>query len=162
MIRIHSYGPYLFPAALVKVPSVGVAQVTEMAEPKDSVSVTMMVLDCLPSNIPSFHVFLQPTHFRHSVGSLCDTGRWDYCYGEWSFEGHNRSNGSFDVSAFASSKQVSHNVGPSRKVQNLIRLFTLLAARNYVMTPGKPFLMVASGTSLHCLMMCLCIGMPGM
>lgn len=161
MNHIPYYGPYLFPAALVKVPSVGVAQVTETAEPKDSVSVTMMVLDSL-GNIPSFHVFLQPTHFRHSVGSLCDTGRWDYYYGEWSFEGHNRPNGSFDVSAFASSKQVSHNVGPSRKVQNLIRLFTVLTARNYVMTPGKPFLMVASGTSLHCLMMCLCIGMPGM
>lgn len=113
----------------MKVPSVGVAQVTETAKPKDSVSVTMMVLDSL-GNIPSFNVFIQPTHFHHSVGSLCDTGRWDYYYGEWSFEGHHRPNGSFDVSAFASSRQVSHNIEPSKKVQNLIRLFIILTARN--------------------------------
>lgn len=65
----------------------GVAQVTEMTEHMDSVSVTMMVLDSL-GHFPLFHDSLHPTHFRHSVGALCDTGRWDHYYGEWPFEGH--------------------------------------------------------------------------
>lgn len=95
-----------------------VAQVTDTAEPKDSVSATMMVLDSL-RNFPSLHVFLRPTYFRHSVGAHCDTGLWAHYEGEWPFEGHNRPNGSFDVLAFTSNKQMSHNVGPSRKCKIL-------------------------------------------
>lgn len=67
----------------------GVAQVTEMAElTEPTVSVTMMVLNSL-GHFPSFHDFLHPTNFRHSVGALCDTGRWDHYDGEWPFEGYN-------------------------------------------------------------------------
>lgn len=102
----------------MKVPSVGVAQVIETEEPKDSVSITKMVLDSL-EHFPAFKVSLQPTHFHHSLGALCDTGRWDYYNGEWSFESHYRPNRSFDIPAFTPNKQVSHNVGPSRKVEIL-------------------------------------------
>lgn len=98
-----------------------------------------------------YMIFYDPLiFFRYSVGAP--------------FEGHNRPKGSFDVLAFTSNKQVSHNVGPSRKVQNLIGQFRVLLqylSQETVITQGKLFSRVASETSLLCLM-CLCIGIPGM
>lgn len=106
-------------------------------------------------------IFFHPTHFRHSVGALCEIGRWDHYDGEWYFEGHHWSNGSTDVPDFSPDKQVSHNVGLQAEC-TILGMFIELTASNYVMTSGKPFLRVALGTSLLCLTMCLCIGMLGM